>query len=265
MYMRIIDLDDERKEEFLICLEDWSEDAKESGDHKACWYEKMKDKNLGVKLAIDDNGVTGGMIQYVPIEYSPATGKDLFFISCIWVHGHKKGRGSFQKKGMGTALLKAAEEDVKKRGAKGIAAWGIKLPFWMKASWYAKKGYEYVDEDGIACLMFKKFSDEAEKPVWYKGGEKPQKGQNPGKVTVTAFNNGNCMVQNLALERAKKACKEIGEKAVYQEIDTTITDNFKKWGVYHGVYIEDKIMQKGPPLKYKKIKKMILKQVKRIK
>lgn len=38
---------------------------KEAGDHKALWYEKMKDKGLRVKLAADGDKVCG-MIQYVP-------------------------------------------------------------------------------------------------------------------------------------------------------------------------------------------------------
>jgi len=35
---------------------------------------------------------------------------------------------------MGKTLLQAAENDVKAMGAKGIVAWGLILPFWMKAS-----------------------------------------------------------------------------------------------------------------------------------
>ena len=114
--MKIIDLTDEHRELYFKCLEDWSDEMNEAGDHKACWYEKMKDKGLGVKLAVDDQGKVGGMIQYIPIEHSFAEGQDLYVILCIWVHGYKKGRGNFQKKGMGKALIQAAEEDVRAKG-----------------------------------------------------------------------------------------------------------------------------------------------------
>lgn len=110
--MKVIDLTEDYKQLYFLCLEDWSEEMKEAGDHKEVWYNKMKDKGLGVKLALDDNGKVGGMIQYIPIENSLAEGKDLYFINCIWIHGYKKGRGNFQKKGMGKALLQAAEDDV---------------------------------------------------------------------------------------------------------------------------------------------------------
>ena len=58
-------------------------------------------------------GQVGGMIQYGPIKHSFASGNDLYFIYCIWVHGYKQGRGDFQKKEMGKALLRAAEDDAK--------------------------------------------------------------------------------------------------------------------------------------------------------
>jgi hypothetical protein len=65
----------------------------------------MKDKGLRVKLARNDEGVIGGMIQYLPIEHFYLQGQDLHFILCIWVHGHNQGRGDFRKQGMGRALL----------------------------------------------------------------------------------------------------------------------------------------------------------------
>ena len=133
--MRIVDLTDEHLDSYMVCLEDWSDEIKEAGDHKRCWYEHAKEQGFRVKLALDDEETVGGMIQYGPIEFSFAEGKDLYFVYCIWVHGYKKGRGNFQKQGMGKALLQAAEEDARQLGAKGMVAWGLSLPFWMRASW----------------------------------------------------------------------------------------------------------------------------------
>ena len=119
--MEVIELAEEHEHSYLMCLEDWSDEMKEAGPSKETWYNKMKDKGLRVKLALDDNKEVGGMIQYLPSEISLVEGKDSYFIYCIWVHGYKKGRGNFQKKGMGKALLKAAEGDARERGAKGMA------------------------------------------------------------------------------------------------------------------------------------------------
>ncbi|MBI4648529.1 MAG: GNAT family N-acetyltransferase [Bacteroidia bacterium] len=249
---------------FFLCLEDWSDEAKEAGPHKECWYNKMKDKGLRVKLAVDDKGDVGGMIQYLPVELLFVEGKDLYFIQCIWVHGYKKGRGDFQKKGMGKALLQAAEDDAKNSGAKGIAAWGIALPFWMKASWFKKYGFKKVETQGFlgSVLLWKPFTSDAVPPKWINEKKRPV--SEPGKVTVTAFINGSCLAGNITFERAKKACSEFGDKVIFQKIDTSDRNVFLEWGITDGLFINDKKVRIGPPPLYEKIKRLIAKHVKKI-
>ena len=260
--MKVIDLTEDYKQLYFVCLEDWSEEMKEAGDHKEVWYNKMKGKGLGVKLALDDNGKVGGMIQYIPIEHSFAEGKDLYFINCIWVHGYKKGRGNFQKKGMGNALLQAAEADVKAKGAKGMVAWGISLPFWMKASWFKKQGYTKVDKQEGQVLLWKPFTNNAILPKWIKQKKKPE--MTPGKVTVTAFLNGWCPAQNIVFERAKRAASEFRDKVVFREINTFDRKVFLEWGIADALFIDDKQVRTGPPPSYEKIKKLIAKRVKKL-
>ena len=204
--MEVRDLTPEYREAFCVCLEEWSDEMAESGPHKADWLRKMNARGLRVKLALDDGGALGGMIQYLPVEESFADGQGLYFVLCIWVHGHKKGRGNFQHRGMGKALLRAAEEDARERGARGMAAWGLVLPFWMKASWFKKQGYRKADRDSIRALMWKPFTDDAEPPRWVRQRKTPE--PVPGKVTVTAFINGWCPAMNLVFERAKRAAAE---------------------------------------------------------
>jgi len=260
--MKIIDLTEEYEQLYFVCLEDWSEEIKEAGDHKKVWFNKMKDKGLRVKLAIDDRREVGGMIQYVPVEYSFIDGEDIYFILCIWVHGHKKGRGNFQKKGMGKALLQAAEADVKARGAKGMAAWGLCLPFWMKASWFKKQGYTKVDRQGIQALLFKPFADDALPPTWIRRKKKPM--LIPGRVTVTAFLNGWCPAQNMVCERARRAVSEFGSEVVFQQIDTFERKVFLEWGIADALFIDNKQVWTGPPPTYEKIKRLIAKRVKKL-
>lgn len=261
--MEIIDLAKEHEQLYFVCLEDWSDEMKEAGNHKENWFNKMKEKGLRVKLAKDDNGEIGGMIQYLPIEHSFAEGEDLYLIMCIWVHGYKQGRGNFQKKGMGKALIKAAEEDVKKLGAKGMAAWGLSLPFWMKASWFKKQGYEKVDKMGIAVLLWKPFVKDASPPRWIKMGKRIK--VNPGKVTVTTFVNGWCPAQNIVFERAKRAAGEFGDKVVFNGFDTSDRDVLLEWGIADALFIDGKEIQTGPPPSYEKIRKLIAKRVKKLK
>ncbi len=259
--MKIVDLTEEFCHSYFVCLEDWSEEIKEAGNHKALWYSRMKDRGLRVKLAMDDEKACG-MIQCLPIEESVAQGNGLYFIQCIWVHGHKKGVGNYQKRGFGTALLQAAEDDAKSRGANGMAAWGVSLPFWMKASWFKKHGYKKVDKESIQVLLWKPFTDDARPPTWIREKKKPETMR--GKVTVTAFMNGWCPAMNMVYERAKRAAQEIGDKVVFQEVHTFNRDVFLEWGISDALFIDGKQMRTGPPPPYERIKRKIAKRVKKI-
>ncbi|MDH3364422.1 MAG: GNAT family N-acetyltransferase [Thermoplasmata archaeon] len=261
--MQITDLSEENERLYFVCLEDWSDEMKDAGDHKERWYLRMKESGLRVKLAVDDNGVVGGMIQYIPVEFSNVRGEDLYFINCIWVHGYKQGRGDFRKKGMGKALLKAAEDDARKLGAKGMAAWGASLPVWMRASWFKKQGYEKADKDGMAVLLWKPFTQYAKPPHWIEQKKRPQ--ATSGKVTVTAFINGWCPAQNLVYERAKRIAAELGDKVVFNGVDTSERSTFLEWGINDGLFIDDKVVRTGPPPTYEKLRRLIAKRLRRLK
>jgi GNAT superfamily N-acetyltransferase len=259
--MEVIDLSEKHLNSYFVCLEEWSDEMKEAGNHKQAWFGKMKDKGLKVKLAIEGSD-TIGMIQYVPVEHSFVDGSDLYFINCIWVHGHKGGVGNRQKKGVGRALLRAAEEDVRSMHKKGVAAWGISLPFWMKASWFKKHGYKKVDKNGMAVLLWKPFTEDAEPPVWIRQKKKPLK--NEGKVTVTSFINGWCPAQSITCERAKRAAAEFGEAVLFQEINTFAQEDLHEWGLTDALYIDGKQIRTGPPPTYEKIRKKIEKRVNKL-
>jgi len=259
--MRITDLSDEYLASYCVCLEDWNDEIKEAGNHKECWYNSMRDKGLRVKLALSEEGKAVGMIQYLPVEYSYAEGNKLYAILCIWVHGHKEGPGNHQKKGIGKALLEAAEKDVRETGALGLVAWGLSIPVWMKASWFKKQGYSRTDKLGVMRpeLVWKPFTEEASPPRWIRQKKKPEKVR--GQVTVTAYINGWCPAQNMVFERAKRASVELGEQVVFQEILTRNRETFLEWGLGDALYIDGKRVRTGPPPSYKKLKNKIARKV----
>jgi hypothetical protein len=259
--MKIINLSTEYENLYFCCLEDWSSDVKEAGTHKACWYNQLKNKGLRVKLAQNDDGEIGGMIQYLPAEVSHIDGKDLYVVLCIWVHGHKSGRGNFQKKGMGKALLKAAEEDVKMLGSNGLVTWGLSMPFFMKASWFKKQGYQVIDKNGMMRLLWKPFSAGAVAPRFFRVKKKPE--IQSDKLSVTLFINGWCTAQNMVFERAKRAIAGLEEKIDLREYNTMDAFVREEWGIIDALYIGGKEVRTGPPPSYKKIRRMLERKVKR--
>jgi len=261
--MKITDITPENEKLYFCCLEDWSEDMKDAGDGKQKWYYYMKDKGLRVKFALDDNNIIGGMIQYVPVEHSMVTGENLYVVLCIWVHGHKQGRGDYRKRGMGKALLTATEEDAKQLGANGLVTWGLLIPVFMQASWFKRHGYKVVDKAGIMRLMWKPFNENAIPPKFMKPKKLPEKGKE--KVNVTIFRNGWCPNFNIAYERAIKASEGFPGKINLQEFNTTDKSIVEEWGITDGLFIDGKEVNTGPAPGHKKLVKKISKRVNKIK
>lgn len=260
--MKIVDLTEDLVPLYCVCLEDWSDEMKEAGTRKRDWYEAMRGHGLRVKLALDDAGTVGGMIQYAPIERTFASGKDLYFILCIWVHAYKAGRGDFRKRGMGKALLAAAEDDARALGAKGIAAWGLALPVWMRASWFRKHGYRIADRDSLRHLLWKPFAADAERPRWTREQKRPA--AIPGRVAVTSFVNGWCPAQSIACERAKRACEQLGDPVTFTEVSTADPATLREWGIADGLYIDGKPVRFGPPPPFAGLKRRIERRAKKL-
>ena len=261
--MRVIDLADEHRDLFAKCLMDWSDLAKEAGPRRQAWVERFLARGLRAKLAVDDQGTVGGMIQYLPIEQSSARGRGLYFIQCIWVHGHKEGRGDFRGRGMGSALLAAAEADARALGAKGMAAWGIWLPVWMKASWFRRHGYGKADRRGLAVLLWKPFTEDAKPPRWLSA-PKPVPANVPGKVTVTTFVNGWCLACDLSCERAKRAAAEFPDQVVLREIDVSEPSALDQWRRSDEIFVDGKQVRTGPPPSFEKLRRLLARRVRKL-
>ncbi|MBC7187748.1 MAG: GNAT family N-acetyltransferase [Calditrichaeota bacterium] len=260
--MTIVDLSEHFVPSYLCCLEDWSEEMAEAGPHKATWYARMQPKGLGVKLALEGDQVVG-MVQYLPVEHAWVEGSGLYFIPCIWVHGYKgKGVGNWQHKGIGRALLGAAEEEARAKGAHGMAAWGLALPFWMKASWFKRQGYRPADRMALQTLLWKPFTPEARPPRWLRKRKEPTAGRD--RVEVVAFLSGWCPAYNLTYERARRAAAACGDAVNFVTIDTSERAALLEWGISDALYIDGKPVHTGPPPSYEAMHRRIAKQVRRL-
>ncbi len=252
--VNIVDLAPEYEEAWLHCLEPYSAEIRDGVERKRIWYERVRNRGLLVKLAVDDSGVAVGMVQALPIEQTWLEGEDLYFVLCIWVHGHDAGVGNQQGAGVGRALLEALEAEAQRRGARGIAAWGMALPLWMKASWFQKRGYLKVDRDGLAVLLWKPFTADAQVPHWPQTAP-IQPELDPHGVTVTCFDAGWCSLQNGNCERARRAAAEAGVAS--QTVDTIDPSAAERWGQTYGIWLDGERQLTGPPISVERLRKRI--------
>jgi hypothetical protein len=164
---------------------------------------------------------------------------------------------------MGRALLAAAEEDARGRGAKGMAAWGLWLPCWMRASFYRRHGYRTVARNGIASLLFKPFTADAQPPRWFRRTVKALD-LTPGRVTVTSFVNGWCTAGLVTAERARCVAGEFGEKVAFREVDTSEHATVAEWGLADALFVDGKQVMTGPPISPERLRKIVRKKVARL-
>ncbi len=261
--MHIKDLTEADLPNYLSCLEGYADILKQGIELKQKWYDRMKEKGLRVKLAIDDDGAVAGMIQFQPVEHTHITGKDMYYIYCIWVHGHKLGIGNRQKRGMGKALLSAAENDARDLGAKGIIAWGLRIPVWMKAAWFRKQGFINADKQGMMALVYKPFTADAVKPAIPKQVRKPEMGKD--KVILTDFVCGWCTYANVSHVNAVRLAAEYPDKVELVTLDATDNAVLKEWGIGEGLFINGKEVRSAPPLAYDVLKRKVERCIKRLK
>lgn len=259
--MKITDISKKHFSTFACCFEDWSNEMKVAEKHKRIWYDYMKRRGLGIKLAFDNDGEVSGLIQYIPSEFSFIEGDGTYLITCIWVHGYSdKGIGDRQNRGMGSKLLQTAENDIKSRGAKGVAAWGLSEDFWMQSSFYKKYGYEPADTIQNQELVWKPFLQGANPPKWRQIKKRPV--IDPEKVIITAFINGWCSGYNIGFENFRQAAAKFRDKAEFKIVQTLDPAVIKEWGITDAIFIDDEYVQSGPPPSYDDAVKMIKNKIK---
>lgn len=224
---------------FFKCLKVWNDSY---NDRKVKWMNFIGD-DLNVIMKKEANDYVG-MIQYVPIEYGFAEGKNMYIIQCIWVNGYDEAFGPKQRKGYGTELLQKAIEDIQSKGADAVVAWTYKNDDWLPASWYEKQGFKLIDTEFYYELLWMPFKDvEPPKIIRRKALPKYE------KPTVSLFVNGWCQSCNKLHDVALGIASEYGDKIDVLEYDTTDREVYLKYGIMDGIFVNDKeIVFEGNPI-----------------
>jgi hypothetical protein len=144
-----------------------------------------------------------------------------------------------------------------------MAAWGLALPLWMRASWFRRHGYRQADRRGLARLLWKPFAAGAEPPRWPPAtGRRPEPAA--GKVVVTGCVNGWCPAQNLSFERARRAAVPFGDRVEVRTVDTTDRATMLAWGESDALFVDGVRVRTGPPPSEAKLSALIGRRVRRL-
>lgn len=244
--MKLVEIDKNTEGTFFRCLHD-----EKSADPRVLalrhrWYDRYKEKGLRAKVLMREDEAIVGLCQYLPIEHSQLMGEDLFVILCIWVHGYEHLVGNQQGQGYGRFILTYIEEDARSSGAKGVAAWGMDFPYWNPVSFYEHLGYSRVETRDSVVLVWKAFTQDAQPPALLRPRRKLLREE--GKRRVTVFVNGWCGGGCEQCISARDAIEGLGERVVYEEVDTSDRALMLSWGIEEGVFVDDTPFRPyGPP------------------
>jgi GNAT superfamily N-acetyltransferase len=237
--MKIVDVAGQTESIFLRCMNPKEDADSHEVDIRRRWYEKHRDKGHRAKLLLEDDGQAVGLCQYAPIEHSHLAGEDLLAILCIWVHSYDRHPGNKQGKGYGRFLLGAFEDDARRSGAKGVAAWGLDWDIWMPVSFYEHMGYVPADREDKVVVVWKPFSDDAKPPRLRRLRIAPPRGTDRINVTVAA--NGWCGCYKYVC--AREAIKGIEHMVDYAEIDTPDRATILHLGTVGGIFLDGEVFQ----------------------
>lgn len=201
------------------------------------------DKGLRIKVALTA-GKHAGFIHVYPIETCPwgPLGHDLSAIMCITV------KNRFSGKGIGSLLMRAAEEEARAQHRRGIVAkayygdfWFMQAPFFEKCGYIPVRGPRQVPIRGMdevlrdETLLWKAFEGSAVPPRFLERNYQYE--PITDKVVVDLFHTASCMTYLTERERVRAVCQDFGERVILNEYDADDPEVLRKHQIYRGIFI----------------------------
>ncbi len=210
-----------------------SEEIDVCSEIRRSWIRDKLEKGMRVKVALwEDESV--GFLYMIPIEMSPwgPLGKDLMVIPCLYVLD--KGKS----KGVGRALINAAEEETVKQGKKALVTTAYDHEHWfMPAAFFRSVGFERCsgDPNDTEKLYWKMFDDTAEAPT--PPTPNYDHGSVPGKVVVDLFWNTFCQTSVIEAQRVREVFAEFGNEVRLNEYCADDGEILQRYQISRAIFV----------------------------
>ncbi len=209
-----------------------SEEIDLCGQERIAYLKSRNEAGLQVKVGFLEN-VPAGFIYLMPIEISPwgPLGKDLMFIPCLTVIREVGGRG------VGRAMLAAAEDAARSAGKKGIITIGYYHDFWfMPAAFFERAGYSPIQRNKDEAVLGKLFSEISVQPELLRRNF--NYAPSPDAVKIDIFWNRFCQTSNIEARRVREVAAEFGPKVTLKEYDADHRDILRQYQLPRGIFID---------------------------
>ncbi len=222
-----------------------SEEIDASARSRLSWLQAMFEKGSRVKVAIL-NGNQVGFLHIIPIEICPwgPVGRDLSVVPCLVVKKRANHRG------VGRSLLKAAEEEARNQGRKGLVALAYYHDFWfMPAPFFERFGFSKVKSRevtaegekeylGREAILWKVFDPSVQAPKFLRPNYQFE--PMPGKVVVDLFWNTFCQTSNIEAQRVREVVAEFRGSVVLHEYCVDDREILLRYQIPRGIFINGK-------------------------
>ena len=208
-----------------------SDEIDACGQRRLAWLRKERESGLRIKVGLV-RGEHAGFLYVMPIETSPwgPLGQDLSVIPCLYVL--EKGKG----KGLGQALIGAAEEVARIQGKKGLVVAGHYHDFWfMPAPFFEKCGFSVARRQDNTALLWKVWDTSAEVPSFLESQCRFEPVAD--KVIVDLFWNTFCETSDIEAERVREVVAEFPDSVVLREYCSDDTATLRCYQTPRAIFI----------------------------
>lgn len=195
------------------------------------WLRAQHQHGLRAKVALL-HGRHAGFLYVMPIEVSPwgPVGEDLMAIQCLVV------KSETRSKGIGHRLVSSGEEEARRQGRKAVTVVAYYHDFWfMPASFFEHCGFQVIQRQGSAAILWKVFDPSAEPPTFPV--QSYEFAPAAGKVALDLFWTRSCLTSDTEAQRVRQVAEEFGDLVLLREFNSDDAQIRSRHGISRAIFV----------------------------